>query len=107
MPEWQGAGVGLRFLNAVCDRWRRGRNPYDRPMPVLFHTSHPGLAAALRRQPDWCQVSCNLYGHSKVRSRASIERSARRQGVKCVAKSGYGGHFRAAQGFRYIGEPTL
>ncbi|MBK9341002.1 MAG: hypothetical protein IPN04_10650 [Rhodoferax sp.] len=26
MPEWQGAGVGLRFLDAVCERWRLGQN---------------------------------------------------------------------------------
>lgn len=53
MPEWQGAGVGLRFLNAVCDMWRRGENRYGKPMRTLFHTSHPGLAAALRRSPFW------------------------------------------------------
>ena len=48
LPEWQGAGVGLRFLNAVCALWRRGQNRYGKPMRTLFHTSHPGLAAALR-----------------------------------------------------------
>ena len=106
MPEWQGAGVGLRFLNAVCDRWRRSRNHYGLPMPTLFHTSHPGLVAALRRHPDWCQVSCNLYGGSKAKSHASIERALRRSGTEKPATAGYGGHFRAAQGFRYMGEPA-
>ena len=96
------AGVGLRFLNAVCARWRRGLNRYGRPMPTLFHTSHPGLAAALRRDPAWCQVSCTLYGGHKGRSRASIERSAEKLG-KIAAATGYGGHFRAVQGFRYLG----
>jgi GNAT superfamily N-acetyltransferase len=96
MPEWQGAGVGLRFLNAVCAEWRRGRNRYARPMPTLFHTSHPGLAAALRRDPLWCQVSARLYGGNKARSRASIARSGG------GSHQGYGGHFRAVQGFRYI-----
>jgi GNAT superfamily N-acetyltransferase len=60
MPEWQGAGVGMGFLNAVCAAWRRGRNRYGRPMLTLFHTSHPGLAAALRRDPLWAQVSARL-----------------------------------------------
>jgi GNAT superfamily N-acetyltransferase len=102
MPEWQGAGVGLRFLNAVCDMWRRGENRYGRPMPTLFHTSHPGLAAALRRRPEWWQVSARLHGDSKARSAASIASSASKRGrPKCG--SGYGGHFRAVQGFRYIG----
>ena len=62
MPEWQGAGVGMRFLNAVCAEWRRGRNRYGRPLLTLFHTSHPGLAAALRRDPLWAQVSARLFG---------------------------------------------
>ncbi|WP_415714368.1 GNAT family N-acetyltransferase [Maridesulfovibrio sp.] len=103
MPEWQGVGVGLKFLNAVCDMWRKGENRYARPMPVLFHTSHPGLASALRRKPEWCQVSANLYGANKIRSRRSIEKSAKRKGARCV-KTGYGGHFRAVQGFRYMGD---
>jgi GNAT superfamily N-acetyltransferase len=96
MPEWQGAGVGLRFLNAICARWRRGLNRYRKPMPTIFHTSHPGLAAALRRDPLWAQVSAELFGGDKRRSAASIRRS----GVE--AGQGFGGHFRAVQGFRYV-----
>ncbi|MAA97762.1 MAG: ABC transporter ATP-binding protein [Stappia sp.] len=95
MPEWQGAGVGLRFLNALCARWRRGENRFGKPMPTLFHTSHPGLAAALRRHPLWAQVSCALHGGNKVKSEANIRRTNH-------AGAGYGGHFRAVQGFRYV-----
>lgn len=106
MPEWQGAGVGLRFLNAVCDMWRRGKNRYEKPMPTLFHTSHPGLAAALRRSPLWTQVSARLYGESKASCAESIARSRERRGVveKLGVSTGFGGHFRAVQGFRYLGE---
>lgn len=103
MPEWQGAGVGLRFLDTVCERWRVGDNRYGRPMPALFHTSHPGLANALRRSPRWTQVSAALVGQHKGRSQASIARSAARNGGD-MRGSGYGGHFRAVQGFRYLGE---
>ncbi len=102
MPEWQGAGVGMRFLNAVCELWRRGENRYSKPMPTLFHTSHPGLAAALRRDPKWTQVSAQLCGGDKARSVASLAASAARKG-KTAAGSGFGGHFRAVQGFRYLG----
>ena len=102
MPEWQGAGVGLRFLNAVCDMWRCGENRYERPMPTLFHTSHPGLADALRRRPEWHQVSAVLHGENKLRSARCISRSAEKQG-KSGVKTGYGGHLRAVQGFRYLG----
>ena len=104
MPEWQGAGVGVRFLNAVCEAWLQGRNRYGLALRSLFHTSHPGLAAALRRDPRWTQVSANLVGQSRARSVASLKASAARKGVKHEG-GGYGGHFRAVQGFRYLGEP--
>ncbi|MGV2107793.1 ABC transporter ATP-binding protein [Agrobacterium vitis] len=96
MPEWQGAGIGIRFLNTVCAAWRRGQNPYALPLPTLINTSHPGLIKALRRHPLWAQVSVSLYGSAKARSAAAISLSAGR------IKAGYGGHFRAAQGFRYV-----
>jgi len=103
MPEWQGAGVGMRFLNAVCALWFEGGNRYARPMTTLFHTSHPGLVAALRRDRRWRQVSEMLHGGNKERSRASVVRSALKHGGRVVS-AGYGGHFRAVQGFRYFGE---
>jgi len=102
MPEWQGAGVGLRFLDAVCERWRQGRNRYGLRLTTLFHTSHPGLAAALRRAPAWTQVSGTLTGADRTRSVASIRASQERRGTGAHG-GGYGGHFRAVQGFRYIG----
>ncbi|MFC3172103.1 ABC transporter ATP-binding protein [Acinetobacter vivianii] len=52
LPEWQGAGVGMRFLNAVSEMWLQGENRYEKPMRTIFHTSHPGLASALRRDPN-------------------------------------------------------
>ncbi|BCB28447.1 hypothetical protein SKTS_33330 [Sulfurimicrobium lacus] len=104
MPEWQGAGVGMRFLNAVCDAWRRGENRYGKPMPTLFHTSHPGLASALRRDRKWTQVSAKLHGDHKGRCRESVAKSAAKAGKDASGAAGYGGHFRAVQGFRYLGE---
>lgn len=103
MPEWQGAGIGLRFLNAVCERWRRGQNRYGIEVPTLFHTSHPGLAAALRRDPAWTQVSGRLCGDNRERSKASMLRSSARGRMAAVG-AGHGGHFRAVQGFRYLGK---
>ena len=106
MPEWQGAGVGLQFLNWVCQRQLEGGNRWGRKVPTLFHTSHPGLAAALRRDPKWRQVSANLVGGNKQRSYESIQKSAERKKREksSVVRAGYGGHFRAVQGFKYIGE---
>jgi hypothetical protein len=48
MPEWQGAGVGMRFLNAVCQMQLDGEGRLaGRKVTTIFHTSHPGLCAAL------------------------------------------------------------
>lgn len=103
MPEWQGAGVGMKFLNAVCDMWLRGNNRYQLPMTTLFHTSHPGLASVLRRHPKWTQVSAALHGDNKQKAMESIQRSAQKKG-QTIGTAGFGGHFRAVQGFRYLGE---
>lgn len=103
MPEWQGAGVGLRFLNAVCQMQLDGVGRLSgRKLYTLFHTSHPGLVAALRRDPLWRQVSAMLYGASKAESAKSIAKA--RGGSKLIG--GYGGHFRSVQGFRYVGVPA-
>lgn len=99
MPEWQGAGVGMRFLNNICAMWLRGENRFGKSMPTLFHTSHPGLCAGLRRDKNWAQVSANLYGVNKRHSAATMATSKQ-------VSAGYGGHFRAVQGFRYLGDPA-
>ncbi|MGH7083546.1 MAG: hypothetical protein ACREFN_00965, partial [Acetobacteraceae bacterium] len=101
-PEWQGAGVGLRFLNWICQAQRDGTEAARLPgrrLTTLFHTSHPGLSAVLRRDPVWRQVSARLFGAEKRRSAASI----RKTGRAALVGSGYGGHFRAVQGFRFLG----
>lgn len=104
MPEWQGAGIGVRFLNEVARYQAAGLNRWGRKVPTLFHTSHPGLAAALRRDPNWRQCSAMLCGGSKARSKASVLASAIRKGRvgEAIVGAGYGGHFRAVQGFKYI-----
>jgi hypothetical protein len=43
-----------------------------------------------------------LYGGNKKKSQSSIAKSATSQGRKAMT-AGYGGHFRAVQGFEYIG----
>lgn len=97
MPEWQGAGVGMRFLNEVCEMQISGRGKYgDRPKCVFFHTSHPGLCGALRRDAKWLQVSGATAGVNKTKSAASLAKSGH-------APVGYGGHLRAVQGFKYVG----
>lgn len=102
MPEWQGAGVGTRFLDAIAQYHMDGHGRKNKQLPTYFHTSHPQLCAALRRSPKWQQVSAKLYGTNKAKSHLSLSKSAKAKGW-IDAKSGYGGHFRAIQGFKYLG----
>ena len=106
MPEWQGAGVGTRFLNAIAQYHLDGNGRKNKQLPTYFHTSHPQLCDALRRSNKWVQVSARLYGDSKVRNYKSLVKSASKKGNKAIG-SGFGGHFRAVQGFKYIGGDSL
>ena len=102
MPEWQGAGVGTRFLDAIAQYHMDGNGRKNKRLPVFFHTSHPQLCSALRRSDKWVQVSAKLYGDNKAKSNKSLNKSAKAKGRK-VIEGGFGGHFRAVQGFKYIG----
>lgn len=107
MPEWQGAGVGTRFLNAVAQYHLDGNGRRNKKLPTYFHTSHPQLCAALRRSDKWVQCSARLYGDNKKKNIESMIRSAQRNGTKLnggIKEGGFGGHFRAVQGFKYIGK---
>lgn len=102
MPEWQGAGVGTRFLDAIAQYHLDGNGRRNKRLPTYFHTSHPQLCATLRRSEKWVQVSAKLYGDNKARSMKSLIKSAEKKNRRKV-NSGFGGHFRAVQGFKFIG----
>jgi ABC-type ATPase involved in cell division len=104
MPEWQGAGVGVRFLNWAARYHLEGNGRGGKAYPTYFHTSHPQLCAALRRSPLWAQTSAVLYGDNKARSARSMTASHAKKANGRGVNIGYGGHFRAVQGFRYDGE---
>lgn len=170
MPEWQGAGVGMRFLEWVAEEWYRGRNRYGVRLTGIIHTSHPGLVAALRRSPKWVQISAHGLGSARtsvaplsaIENRAGVPRRvvrgealgsqpgtiayeaklcrsaeatklaatiraggpgaevARREltrmgligtayttnGSPIPSAATFGGHLRAVQGFRYVGDRT-
>lgn len=105
LPEWQGAGIGTRFIDHVAQMWLEGKNRYRKPMTTIFHTSHPGLAAALRRNRRWLYHGGRLLGESGLKSFASMNESAARKGQSRNRRN-YGGHMRAVQGFRYVGEAS-
>lgn len=117
MPEWQGAGVGMKFLEFVAQQWLEGKNRYSKPMTGIIHTSHPGLLAALRRSKRWVLVSQQMGGGNRNKSALSIAKSRDRAiasgkawGGRTradrgkAAVGGYGGHLRGVVGFRYVGD---
>jgi len=98
MPEWQGAGVGMRFLNEVCRlQFTDVNKHHERTKAVYFHTSHPALCAALRRDKHWLQVSQMIGGDNKGKAAKSINAIGNTVGI---GSTGYGGHLRAVQGYK-------
>lgn len=105
MPEWQGAGVGTKFLEWVCEYHKGGNGRCGKVLPTLFHTSHPQLIGYLNASKKWVLKSQQMFGGVKSKSGASIRKSAIKSGSSIASGAGgFGGHFRAVQGFKYIGE---
>ena len=104
VPEWQGAGVGTKFLNLIMEYHKDGKGRCGHKLPTLFHTSHPQLIAYLNRNPKWILKSQVLFGSDKVKSGKSISKANKgKNSIGAVIKAGFGGHFRAVQGFKYLG----
>lgn len=113
MPEWQGAGVGTRFLEWVCAYHAAGNGRTGRALPTIFHTSHPQLISYLSKSPKWVLKSQQMFGGNKKKSAQSVNAAhskapksyAHKKGVGSgQASTGYGGHFRCVQGFKYIAQ---
>lgn len=109
MPEWQGAGVGTKFLNYVVEYHKQGNGRKGHKLPTLFHTSHPQLISYLNRSPLWVLKSQMLYGANKKKSGESISKAQKKKKKKTIGSGaektgGFGGHFRAVQGFKYLGD---
>lgn len=103
MPEYQGAGCGTKFLEWVCEYHKLGMGRQGKRLPTIFHTSHPQLIAYLKKSPLWVMKSQSLFGVNKRSSAESLGRSPVRDGGINTG-TGFGGHFRAVQGYKYIGK---
>ena len=57
-----------------------------------------------RHSKKWVQTGASLYGSNKARSASSMAKSMQGKGKSTKCSTGYGGHFRAVQAFKYIGE---
>lgn len=106
MPEWQGAGVGTKFLEWVSEYHKQGLGRCGHKLPTLFHTSHPQLIGYLKSSKKWILKSQQLFGGDKKKSSKSISKANLKTGKRMGSATGFGGHFRAVQGFKYIGEQS-
>lgn len=105
MPEWQGVGIGTKFLNWIAEYIKNGNGRKNKKLPVMFHTSHPQLINFLKNSNKWVLKSQKMYGDQKAKNKQAINASRKQRGYIGLQgeSSGYGGHFRAIQGFKYIG----
>jgi GNAT superfamily N-acetyltransferase len=99
MPEWQGAGVGTKFIEWICEYHKTGNGRGAKRLPTFFHTSHPQLISYLARSKRWVLKSQQMFGN---KSRISTEQKF--GGSAGGTDKFMGGHFRAVQGFKYIGD---
>ena len=122
MPEWQGAGVGTKFLEWVCQYHKEGHGRCNKKYPTLFHTSHPQLIGFLKHSKRWVLKSQQMFGGDRVKSMNSVNKALKGDKSTALkygsgnhkkglgsghASTGYGGHFRAVQGFKYIGDESF
>lgn len=104
MPEWQGAGVGSKFLTYMASFCLSGKAKFNRKAPAYFHTSHPQLCAYLRHSKNWIQVSGELYRKEGCKQLGKKKELIKKGKLDPKKPAGhYGGHFRAVQGFKYVG----
>ena len=92
-------------MNFVCQNNLDGNGRCGHKYVTYFHTSHPQLCRYLRGSKMWVQTSAEMYGSNKQQNAKSINRKGTK--LKGVKSTGYGGHFRAVQGFKYIGNEGL
>ena len=108
MPEWQGAGIGMRFLNEIAKLQFTSANPHhDRTQSVYFQTSHPRLCKSLRSDKKWALISQMIGGVNKGKSFESITRASVCEKLAGKHSTGYGGHQRAVLGFKMTREKAL
>jgi GNAT superfamily N-acetyltransferase len=77
-PDWQGLGLGVRFLSSVAERFAKEGFRY------FLRSSQMGMIATLRRHGDW---RCVAFGLSSM------------PGKNALAK--IMGHTRIAAAFEY------
>jgi len=103
MPEWQGIGVGLRFLEEVCRAQMRGENRWERQCFTLFaRRTRLGRRVAEASRVAAARALRSTAG-TEEKSVKSLANSREKPFGKIDSGGGYGGHLRAVHGFKFIG----
>ena len=87
LPDYQGIGIGMRFVGAVAQLNR------DEGRRINVTSSHPSLIRHCQRSPLWRAVGVKKTGQGSSRNRSAFP--------KYRASTG-----RAVVSFEYIGETT-
>ncbi len=101
LPEWQGIGIGTKFLSHLADLHLQGRGRLGRELPTYFTTSHPQMCRSLKRREGWKWLSSSLYGANRSKNYESLCKSGG------DTRGAFGGHFRATQSFKYLGNVSV
>lgn len=101
LPEWQGIGIGTRFLSHLAELHLQGKGRMGKKYPTFFTTSHPQMCRSLKRRAGWKWLNASLCGVNRSKSYASLCKS------RAETRGAFGGHFRATQGFKYIGDISV
>jgi ABC-type ATPase involved in cell division len=64
LPDYQGLGFGIRFLNEVGKKYKKNKNRFT------IVTSAPSIIKALKKSNDW---SCIRYGRTKETGKTSTQ----------------------------------
>ena len=103
-------GYLLKLYDRQADRLPADLKAYieDR-IPVLrHHTSHPQLISYLQKSNKWVLKSQQMFGGNKAKSKQSIMKAGLKKGIAAGdvigGGSGFGGHFLAVHGYKYLGE---
>lgn len=75
LPDYQGIGLGSRFLAAVCESMR------DEGFRVTITTSHPAMISHLDRSPLWTITAVKQFGSSPHGGRNRRDKTSRGRAV--------------------------
>jgi GNAT superfamily N-acetyltransferase len=81
LPDWQGIGVGRRFLDAVAQMY------VEQGFRMNLVTGHPAMIASLQRSPAWRCVDFRPHGFPRD-SRVAAKYASHSLG-RCVASFEY------------------